>query len=81
MSSTVNIYFATVTGNADRSGADGYNQALSLRRAEAVKAVLVRDGVQSSTIVIIAKGETQPLVSTADGAREPQNRNVAISIR
>jgi OOP family OmpA-OmpF porin len=70
-----------VTGNADRSGAEGYNMALSERRAEAVKAVLVRNGVSPNVIVTVAKGETQPLVSTADGAREPQNRNVAVYIK
>lgn len=70
-----------VTGNADRSGTDNYNMALSQRRAEAVKAILVRDGVSPNVIVTIAKGETQPLVATADGVREPQNRNVAVVIR
>ena len=33
------------TGHADRSGPDDYNMALSLRRANAVKDALVRDGV------------------------------------
>ncbi len=71
----------TVTGNADRSGTDGYNLALSQRRADAVKAILIRNGVSPGVIVSIAKGETQPLVSTADGMREPQNRNVAVYIK
>jgi OmpA-OmpF porin, OOP family len=71
----------TITGNTDRSGTDGYNMALSQRRAEAVKAILVRNGVSSNVIVSIARGETQPLVATADGMREPQNRNVAVYIK
>lgn len=71
----------TVTGNADRSGTDGYNLSLSQRRADAVKAILVRDGVSPNLIVMVAKGETQPLVATADGMREPQNRNVAVFIK
>lgn len=71
----------TVTGNADRSGSDGYNMALSQRRAEAVKAILVRNGVSANLIVVVARGETQPLVQTADGMREPQNRNVAVFIK
>jgi OOP family OmpA-OmpF porin len=71
----------TVTGNADRSGTDNYNMALSERRAEAVKGILLRNGVSPSVIVTVAKGETQPLISTADGAREPQNRNVAVYIK
>jgi len=71
----------TVTGNTDRSGTDGYNVALSQRRADAVKAVLVRNGVSPRVIVSVARGETQPLVPTADGMREPQNRNVAVVIK
>lgn len=70
-----------VTGNADRSGTDGYNMALSQRRADAVKAVLVRNGVSSAVIVTIAKGDTQPLVATGPGVREPQNRNVAVVLK
>jgi OOP family OmpA-OmpF porin len=71
----------TVTGNADSSGTEGYNQALSQRRADAVRAVLVREGVPASQITTVARGETQPLVSAAAGAREPQNRNVAIILQ
>jgi OOP family OmpA-OmpF porin len=71
----------TVTGNADSSGTTVYNQALSQRRADAVRAVLVRDGVPTNQIVTVARGETQPLVSAVPGAREPQNRNVAIILQ
>lgn len=68
------------TGHADRSGPDNYNMALSLRRANAVKDALVRDGVPAPAIQVIGKGETQPLVQTADGVREPQNRRVEIVV-
>jgi hypothetical protein len=68
----------TATGHADRSGPDNYNMALSLRRANAVKDELVRDGVPAGAIQVIGKGESQPLVPTADGVREPQNRRVEI---
>jgi OOP family OmpA-OmpF porin len=70
-----------VTGNADLSGPDGYNMALSQRRADAVKAILIRDGVSPNAIDTVAKGDTQPLIPTASGVREPQNRNVAVIIR
>jgi outer membrane protein OmpA-like peptidoglycan-associated protein len=71
----------TVTGNTDSSGTEVYNQALSQRRADAVRAVLVREGVPANQIVTVARGETQPLVSVAPGAREPQNRNAAIILQ
>jgi len=67
-----------VTGHADRSGSDQYNMALSLRRANAVKDQLVREGIPANQIVVVGRGETQPLVNTADGVREPQNRRVEI---
>jgi hypothetical protein len=70
----------TATGHADRSGPDNYNMALSLRRANAVKDQLVRDGVPANVIQVIGKGESQPLVQTADGVREPQNRRVEIVV-
>jgi len=70
-----------VSGHADRSGSDAYNQALSMRRAEAVAAELVRRGVPRSELVIQAFGESRPLVPTADGVREPQNRRVEIVLR
>ena len=77
-SKTAGTQRLTVTGHADRSGPDAYNMALSLRRANAVKDELVRDGVPASGIVIVGRGETQPLVPTADGVKEPQNRRVEI---
>ncbi len=70
-----------VQGNADRSGTPQYNQGLSLRRAQTVAAELVRDGVPRNQIDIQAFGDTRPLVPTAAGVREPQNRRVAIILR
>ncbi len=70
-----------VQGNADRSGTPAYNQRLSLRRAQTVAAELVRDGVPRGQIDIQAFGDTRPLVQTAPGVREPQNRRVAIILR
>jgi len=66
------------TGHADRSGSDAYNLRLSKRRAETVKAQLVRLGISETEIEILWKGEKEPLVPTDDGIREPQNRRVEI---
>jgi outer membrane protein OmpA-like peptidoglycan-associated protein len=70
-----------VTGHADRAGSDAYNMALSLRRANAVKDALVREGIPAAGITVVGKGESQPLVPTADGVREPQNRRVEIVLQ
>jgi len=67
-----------LTGHADRAGSDAYNMKLSKRRADAVKAALVRLGVPGAEITVAAKGESAPLVATPDGVREPQNRRVEI---
>ncbi len=68
-----------IVGHADRSGSDSYNQALSMRRANTVKGALVNEGIAGGAIAVDARGESDPLVPTADGVREPQNRRVNIS--
>jgi OmpA-OmpF porin, OOP family len=68
------------TGHTDTSGPEAYNMALSLRRANAVKNALVREGVPAAAITVIGRGEQGLLVKTADGVREPQNRRVEIVI-
>jgi outer membrane protein OmpA-like peptidoglycan-associated protein len=70
-----------VAGHADRSGSPQYNQRLSQRRADAVASELSRLGVARSNISVQAFGESRPLVATADGVREPQNRRVEIVLR
>ena len=70
----------SLVGHADRSGSNAYNDALSLKRAVNVKAALVKNGIADTAISVTAKGEEDPLVPTADGVREPQNRRVHISM-
>jgi OOP family OmpA-OmpF porin len=70
-----------VNGYTDRSGTPQYNVRLSIRRANNVAAELVRDGVPRNAIDIHGFGETHPLVPTAPGVREPQNRRVEIILR
>jgi len=71
----------TATGHTDTSGPESYNMALSLRRANAVKDALVREGVPAQAISVIGRGEQGLLVQTGDGVREPQNRRVEIVIQ
>ncbi len=68
-----------LAGHADKSGKDDYNVRLSQRRADAVKAYLATKGVPDTSTVTEAFGESRPLVDTADGVREPQNRRVELT--
>jgi outer membrane protein OmpA-like peptidoglycan-associated protein len=70
-----------VNGYTDTSGTPKYNMALSLRRAKAVQGELIKDGVAESDIAIQGFGDTNLLVSTGPGVREPQNRRVEIILR
>ncbi len=70
-----------VNGYTDTSGTPKYNQGLSVRRAQAVAAELVRLGVPKDQIAIQGFGETHLLVPTGPGVREPQNRRVEIIIK
>ena len=80
-SQRVQVTRIEVNGYTDLSGTARYNQGLSVRRANAVAAELVRDGVPQNAIVARGFGESNPLVPTAQGVREPQNRRVEIILR
>ncbi len=70
----------TATGHTDTSGSEQYNMALSLRRANAVKDALVKEGVPATAISVVGRGEQGLLVQTGPNVREPQNRRVEIAI-
>lgn len=63
-----------IIGHTDSSGAASYNSTLSKSRADAVKNALTSQGIAANTISVEGRGESDPLVSTGDGVREPQNR-------
>lgn len=67
-----------LTGHADRAGPPAANLRLSRRRAEAVADFLDARGVLPGRITIVADGEVRPIVETADGVAEAQNRNVVV---
>ncbi|MBM3617104.1 MAG: OmpA family protein [Alphaproteobacteria bacterium] len=71
-------YEVVLNGHADRSGDVEYNLKLSQKRAEAVKAELVKRGIPDERIRYFAFGETDNRIPTADGIRERANRRVEI---
>ena len=77
-SKTQSVTTIDVNGYTDTSGTPAYNQKLSVRRAKAVAAQLVVDGVPASEITAQGFGDTNLLVPTGPGVREPQNRRVEI---
>ena len=69
-----------VTGHTDTVGSRAYNQALSERRAQAVKTAMVRAGLDPNEISTVGRNFSDPLVPTGPGIREPQNRRAVIDI-
>jgi OOP family OmpA-OmpF porin len=68
------------TGHTDSVGSDGYNERLSLRRAEAVKAYLVKTGTEANRVYVEGKGEKQPVADNATVDGRAQNRRVQIEM-
>ncbi len=80
-SKTAQTTTINVSGYTDTSGTPNYNIGLSWRRAKAVAAQLVVDGVSASEIETHGFGQTHLLVPTGPGVREPQNRRVEIVLQ
>lgn len=70
-----------VNGHTDRVGKEKDNQRLSLKRAEIIRDLLVRQGLDPANIQLYGYGETVPLVPTEDGVDEPRNRRVEVIVR
>ena len=70
-----------VIGHADRVGSEAENEALSQRRVESVRSMLMAAGIAESDIETAFRGEREPLVATPDGVADPMNRRVEISVR
>jgi outer membrane protein OmpA-like peptidoglycan-associated protein len=68
-------------GHTDTMGTPGSNVELGLRRANAVRGLLVDAGLPGSSIAVTSHGEGALLVHTADGVVEPRNRRVEITVR
>lgn len=68
------------SGHADREKTKEYSLLISSRRSQSVTDYLVNQGIPRSAILGEAFGETRPIVPTADGVREPQNRRVEVTL-
>ncbi len=71
---------ASIVGHSDRSGSTSANRRSALQRAAVVHDYLISRNVPSARLRISSMGEDLPLIPTADGVREPQNRRVDIII-
>lgn len=70
-----------VVGHTDTTGAAARNLELGLRRATAVRDLLIASDLDRSTIEVTSYGETELLIETADDVFEPRNRRVDITVR
>jgi OOP family OmpA-OmpF porin len=70
-----------IVGHTDTSGSPVYNMKLSMRRAQAVKDSLMAHGIDAGMISTAGRGESELLVQTGDGVKEPQNRRATIDLK
>jgi len=71
----------SVTGHTDLAGPAAYNLKLSLRRADSVRAALIKEGIPAANITTAGRGESDPAVPTPDGVPEAKNRRAVIIIQ
>ena len=70
-----------ITGHTDRVGKVEDNDRLSMERAEAIRDVLIDNGLHASFIRVVGRGEREPLIPTPDEQIEPRNRRVEVLVR
>jgi len=76
----VNLEVIIAVGHTDSIGSDAYNQRLSVRRAEAVKAYLVSKGIERNRVYTEGKGEKQPVADNRTKEGRAKNRRVEIEV-
>ena len=76
----INLEVIIAVGHTDSDGADASNQALSVRRAEAVKAYLVSKGIEKNRVYTEGKGEKQPVADNKTNEGKAKNRRVEIEV-
>ena len=76
----INLEVIIAVGHTDAIGTDSYNQRLSVRRAEAVKAYLVSKGIEKNRVYTEGKGEKQPVADNKTAEGRAKNRRVEIEV-
>ena len=76
----INLEVIIAVGHTDSIGTDAYNQKLSIRRAEAVKAYLVSKGIEKNRVYTEGKGEKQPVADNKTKEGRAKNRRVEIEV-
>jgi OOP family OmpA-OmpF porin len=76
----VNLEVVIAIGHADSVGSDAYNQRLSVRRAESVKAYLVSKGIEANRVYTEGKGEKQPVADNKTRDGRAKNRRTEIEV-
>ena len=69
-----------VQGHTDSQGNDAYNKDLSQRRADAVRAYLINQGIDGSRLTAMGYGEDQPVASNDNKQGRAQNRRVVFKL-
>jgi OmpA-OmpF porin, OOP family len=76
----INLEVIIAVGHTDSVGSDAYNQKLSVRRSEAVKAYLVSKGIEKNRVYTEGKGEKQPVADNKTAEGRAKNRRVEIEV-
>jgi OOP family OmpA-OmpF porin len=76
----INLEVIIAVGHTDAVGSDAYNQKLSVKRSDAVKAYLVSKGIEKNRVYTEGKGEKQPVADNNTAAGRAKNRRVEIEV-
>jgi len=76
----INLEVIIAVGHTDATGSDAYNQGLSVKRSEAVKAYLVSKGIEKNRVYTEGKGEKQPVADNKTSSGRSKNRRVEVEV-